>query len=53
MDTRQFTFKIEVVQHRFGTKTAPKSAFHVGTNALSDVTFLPAQELSGIVQTSP
>ena len=48
-DTWRFTFKIELAQHRSGTKTAPKSAFYVRTNALSDMVFWPAQELFGIV----
>ena len=34
--------------HRSGTKTAPKSAFYVGTNAQSEMIFEPMQELSGI-----
>ena len=48
-DTWRFTFKMQAAQRRSIAKTAPKSASYVWTKALSDMVFVTAQELSGIV----
>ena len=48
-DMWQFTFKIEAAQRRSVVKTAPKLPIPLWTEALSDMVFVSAHKLSGIV----
>ena len=48
-DTWRFTFKIEAAQRRSVVKTAPKLVIPLWTEALSDMVFVSAHKLSGIV----